>query len=209
MEDYFSRLNTALTRGKAVCRIGVIHPIESYWLRFGPEEHTGEERKQREANFQKPARVAALYGHLDFDFICESLLPAQCARGSAPLKGRADGIRRRFGARLHYAALARPWSDWKPSPQRAGGWCLRGMLPDHVDAKPSRRVLNLAAGAIKRAVQPDGHCKRAGTGARRGGHFIARPACAPRSSFIKCGRTAMGRWFFLCHGSNPANADVP
>lgn len=35
VEDYFARLNTLLTRGKAEVKVGVIHPIESYWLYWG------------------------------------------------------------------------------------------------------------------------------------------------------------------------------
>ena len=37
IEDHFARVNTALTRGKARVRIGVVHPIESYWLHYGPK----------------------------------------------------------------------------------------------------------------------------------------------------------------------------
>lgn len=36
LEDHFARVNTAMTRGKAAVRVGVIHPIESYWLHWGP-----------------------------------------------------------------------------------------------------------------------------------------------------------------------------
>ena len=32
IEDYFSRVNTAMTRGKCVVNLGVLHPVESYWL---------------------------------------------------------------------------------------------------------------------------------------------------------------------------------
>lgn len=41
VEDHFARVNTAMTRGKAAVRVGVIHPIESYWLHWGPESQTG------------------------------------------------------------------------------------------------------------------------------------------------------------------------
>jgi hypothetical protein len=30
IEDYFSRINIVLTRGRPVTRVGVIHPVESY-----------------------------------------------------------------------------------------------------------------------------------------------------------------------------------
>lgn len=40
IENYFSRLNTVLSRGKAVVKVGVIHPIESYWLYWGNKEQS-------------------------------------------------------------------------------------------------------------------------------------------------------------------------
>ena len=53
VENYFARINTLLTRGKADVRIGVIHPIESYWLHWGSEEKTGAIREEMDTNFQK------------------------------------------------------------------------------------------------------------------------------------------------------------
>ena len=41
VEDHFARLNTALTR-KPVVKVGVVHPVESYWLHLGPEDTTSE-----------------------------------------------------------------------------------------------------------------------------------------------------------------------
>ncbi|MBR5043880.1 MAG: hypothetical protein IKX66_00915, partial [Clostridia bacterium] len=38
VEDHFARVAAALTRGKPVVRVGVIHPVESYWLHWGPAE---------------------------------------------------------------------------------------------------------------------------------------------------------------------------
>ena len=35
IENYFARVNTALTRGKALVRVAVVHPIESYWAAYG------------------------------------------------------------------------------------------------------------------------------------------------------------------------------
>ena len=76
VEDHFARLNTALTRGKALVRVGVIHPIESFWLCFGPLEQTATEREQREQAFADLTHWL-LFGLVDYDFIAESLLPSQ------------------------------------------------------------------------------------------------------------------------------------
>lgn len=76
VEDHFARVNTALTRGKPLVRVGVIHPVESYWLRFGPSDLTSQYKSQLEENFSNITRWL-LTGTIDFDFICESTLPAQ------------------------------------------------------------------------------------------------------------------------------------
>ena len=85
VEDHYARLNTALTRGKPHVRIGVIHPVESYWLNDGPEDKTGALREDL-GNAFKNLTSWLLLGSLDFDFICESTLPDLCPMGSAPLK---------------------------------------------------------------------------------------------------------------------------
>ncbi len=76
IENYFARVNTALTRGKAKVKVAVIHPIESYWLHFGPKENTASIREQLDNNFKNTVDWL-LNGLIDFDFICESLLPEQ------------------------------------------------------------------------------------------------------------------------------------
>lgn len=76
VEDHFARINTQLTAGKPLVRVGVIHPIESFWLLFGPEEQTGDMREEMDVQF-KDLIQWLLYGFIDFDFISESLLLEQ------------------------------------------------------------------------------------------------------------------------------------
>ncbi len=83
--DHFARVNVALSAGKPCCRIGVVHPIESYWLACGPQEETARLRRQMEDDFQQLTRYL-LQGLLDFDFISESVLPDQTPH---PHDGRA------------------------------------------------------------------------------------------------------------------------
>ncbi len=85
VEDHFARVNTALTRGKADVKVGVIHPIETYWLHRGPADVTSEVCAQIENNFQSLAKWL-LFGTVDFDYICEGLLPELCKKASNPLK---------------------------------------------------------------------------------------------------------------------------
>lgn len=73
IEDYFARLHTVLTRGKAVTRVAVIHPVESAWLLMGPNDQTGDALSQMSRSFDELVRWLLL-GCVDFDFVSESLL---------------------------------------------------------------------------------------------------------------------------------------
>ena len=84
IENHFARVNTAMTRGKPMVKVGVIHPVESYWLHWGPSEQTALERNQLDESFLQVTKWM-LFGGIDFDFVCESLLPDLCKEGSAPL----------------------------------------------------------------------------------------------------------------------------
>lgn len=85
IEDHFARLNTALTRGKPVVRVGVIHPIESYWLYWGNQRQTAVVRQDLENNFTNVIEWL-LYGLIDFDFVSEAML-------SEDSQSCADGFR--------------------------------------------------------------------------------------------------------------------
>ena len=75
IEDHYARVNTALTRGKPLVNIGVIHPIESYWVSLGPNDLCKSTLDTLESNFANVTEWL-LKGHADFDFISESLLPS-------------------------------------------------------------------------------------------------------------------------------------
>lgn len=79
VESHFARVAVAMTRGKALSRVGVIHPIESYWISFGPNGN-GDERGIRDQAFGDLTNWL-LHGLIDFDFISESLLPGQIRKG--------------------------------------------------------------------------------------------------------------------------------
>ncbi len=74
IETHFARMNTAMKRGQALVRIGVIHPIESFWLLFGPNQQTGQKRREADQRFQDVTNWL-LFNQLDFDYLSESLLP--------------------------------------------------------------------------------------------------------------------------------------
>lgn len=74
IEDYFARINVAMKDSSPVAKIGVIHPIESFWLNFGPNDLTGDIQEQMDDNFKK-LNEWLLTGVMDFDYIDEALLP--------------------------------------------------------------------------------------------------------------------------------------
>lgn len=75
IENYFARVNTVLTRGVPHVRLAVIHPVESYWLFWGPREQTTDVREEMDEKFRNLVNWL-LYGTIDFDFVAESLLPS-------------------------------------------------------------------------------------------------------------------------------------
>lgn len=85
VEDHYARLNTALTRGKPHVKVAAIHPIESYWLHWGPASTSLAKREQLEYEFDHFIKWM-LYGQIDFDYISESLFPEECTAPGAPLQ---------------------------------------------------------------------------------------------------------------------------
>lgn len=80
IEDHFARLNTILKKGRALCRVGVIHPIESYWTVYGPNDQTLDIRRQLDENYANVLKWL-IFGLIDFDLISESMLSGQyCVR---------------------------------------------------------------------------------------------------------------------------------
>ncbi len=75
IEDHFARVNTAMTRGEPVVRVAVLHPIESYFLAYGPEDITGRTREGLEESFRHVTEWL-LRGTVDFDFLSEATLPS-------------------------------------------------------------------------------------------------------------------------------------
>ena len=148
VEEYFARINTLLTRGKAVSRIGVIHPIESYWLYWGCEEKTGAIHQEMEENFQKLI-AWLLYGTMDFDFISESLLPMQNQVEDISEAGFPVG-EMKYDAILvpNCVTLRRSTMERLKKWQACGGTLLFvGEVPTYLDAQHSQELDAFTASA--------------------------------------------------------------
>lgn len=161
IEDYFSRVNTAMSRGKAVVKIGVLHPVESYWLHWGTEEHTAAVRKQLDENFQRVTEWL-LFEHLDFDFISESIL---AERGSVE-HGKLTVGDMQYNVVLIPGCITIRSSTFhyiQTLKNQGGAVIMAGEPAAYIDAKPSQAVKQLAGGiqcvsmekqAIAQALDP-------------------------------------------------------
>ncbi|MBR6185127.1 MAG: hypothetical protein IKQ41_02595 [Clostridia bacterium] len=134
IEDHFARVNTVMTRGKPLIRIGVIHPIESNWIAFGPDDQTAGKRGEMYRRFEQITRWL-LFDTLDFDFICESTLPSLFRPGDTFNVGE-----------MAYDAVIVPMCDTlrrttlnalNAFRERGGQVVFLGAAPRYVDALPS------------------------------------------------------------------------
>lgn len=73
VEDHFARLNTALLSGRPLCRVALLHPIESHWVANGPADACAAVQSGLEQGFQDSLRWL-LEGLIDADLAAESLL---------------------------------------------------------------------------------------------------------------------------------------
>lgn len=76
VEDHFARLNTVLSRGRALVNVAVLHPIETTMLRLSTKEKSAAFLEQQEKRFQELVGWLS-YSAIDFDFLDEALLPGQ------------------------------------------------------------------------------------------------------------------------------------
>ena len=143
LEDYFARVNTMLTRGTPITRVAVLHPIESFWLLFGPNDQTLSRREQMDEQFENLAQWL-LYGGIDYDYLSEALLPALCPEGGNPL---------RVGACRYEAVIVPPILTLRKTTldrlsafaQSGGKLILLGNAPALLDGEPSEAAKALWA----------------------------------------------------------------
>ncbi|MBQ4155870.1 MAG: hypothetical protein IJD90_03595 [Clostridia bacterium] len=71
IEDYFARVNSILTRGKADVKVAVLHPIRNLWLTLGTYDNTHLKVEEICKEFSKLTE-RLVKNHIDFDFVSES-----------------------------------------------------------------------------------------------------------------------------------------
>lgn len=204
VEDHFARLNTARTRGKPVVRVGVIQPIESYWLHWGPQDATSAARERMENMFQSLTEWL-LFGLIDFDYISESLLPEQCAVGAAPL---------RVGE-MTYDAIIVPGCETLRSTtldrlevfQREGDRLIfMGGKPSLEDAHPSERGAKLYEKALH--VENEKGAVLAALEDVRDVEIRDESGCRSDYLLYQMREDEDGKWLFIAHAKEPYNKDI-
>ena len=205
VEDHFARLNTALTRGQPHVRLGVIHPIESFWLHYGPLDHA----KEGEAMERRFAELTdwLLYGLVDFDFLCESLLPLQY---TASVDGKLHV------GEMAYDAVLVPSCDTLRSTTldalerfaaHGGRVLFTGEPPRLTDALPSTRP-----GALAQIVERICFDRDALLGALEPVRELdIRTPQGERSDNLiyQMRDDGADRWLFVCHVRPPVSLDDP
>ncbi|MBE5767310.1 MAG: hypothetical protein E7335_09140 [Clostridiales bacterium] len=204
VEDHFARVNTAMTRGVPVVKVGVIHPVESYWLHWGPAEQTAMVRNEMDMNFQNLTKWL-IFGGVDFDFISESLLPTMCEKASNPMqvgKMAYDVIIVPGCETLRTTTLER-LSDFAA----AGGKIVwAGNIATLRDAKPCSWASELAEKGLKVSLTK-GAILQSVESARiidiRG-----KSGSHTENLLHQIRQDGDTRWVFIAHGTEPYNKDV-
>jgi hypothetical protein len=219
VEDHFARLASTLTRGRALCRVGVIHPIESYWLHWGPRENTQAIREEMDLNFKRLCDWL-LRGLVDFDYICESTLPRYCDPQNikAPPAGQGAGPALFPVGQMAYEVILVPALETMRTStlerleafHRAGGRIIfLGGAPAYLDALPDKRGRKLWEAsehigferlAVLEALEDLRDLEiRDESGARTGALLYQ----------IRDEGARGPRWLFIAHADNPENPDIP
>ncbi|MBE5774280.1 MAG: hypothetical protein E7337_10150 [Clostridiales bacterium] len=204
IENHFARLNTAMTRGKSAIRVAVVHPVESYWLYWGPKEQTAAVRKRMEEHFLGLTETL-IFGNIDFDFICESRFPELCPEAGFPLKV----------GEMEYDHVIVPDMKTMRSTtlerlsafRKAGGDVIfLGSCPDHVDACESAQVKPLYDSARHASFAPS-EVLDALEDAR---HLDIRGESGARTDYLihQMRNEGDGKWLFIARGKNPGCPDV-
>ena len=145
VEDYFARVHVAMTRGKEVRDVLVVHPVESMWLLYAKAAKAEQDALQD--GFWK-LRDSLLAANLDFDYGDEDIL---ARHGS--VRKTADGPILRIAKADYRVAVVPPMRTIRRSTlallqkfRDAGGQVVfAGPAAERVSAQPSEAARKLAS----------------------------------------------------------------
>ena len=206
VEDHFARLNTALTRGKAIVHIGVIHPIESYWLHYGPSEQTALIRQELEEHYANVTEWL-LFAQLDFDYISEALLP-DLHKPSSDSKFHVGN--------MAYDVIVLPGCETlrsstfnclKEFSSQGGTLLFMGDAPLYIDALPSQAIeklyvqsyhIGFSKNSLLSALAPYREVELRDASGNLTQHLI-----------YQLRQDGDNRWLFVANGKKCVNPDLP
>ncbi|MCL2216020.1 MAG: hypothetical protein FWB91_03250 [Defluviitaleaceae bacterium] len=208
VEDHFARVNTALVRGKAISRVAVIHPVEGFWMNFGPNDKTAGIRAEMEADFENIINWL-LFGHIDFDFVSESLLPSLHSCGE-----QENNPRFIIGEMAYDAVLVPNCRSLRSTTITAlegfgisGGTVIfAGEMPSIVDGEAAKpeisgefiKSIPFSKTAVLSALEDFRDISMQRGDGNRAEHLI-----------YQLRQDGDDRWLFVCNGTKPANEDIP
>lgn len=218
IEDHFARVNMIMTRGKSEVKIGVIHPIESYWALFGNRLQTGDLRAGMEDRYEELVSWL-LYGLLDFDFVSEAVLAEEDAEQTG--EGFITGC-------MQYACvivpelitMRRSTAERLLSFASAGGNVIfLGDMPEYIDGDrdgiiEELRQISTTVGydrsKILTLLEPYRDIDIAERSADRMESKVELRAqgIRPDNIFYQMRREEDKRWLFLCHVNPPETDNI-
>lgn len=205
VEDHFARVNTALQSGRPWVRVGVIHPIESYWLFFGPEEQTRTMRNKLEQQFQQVTQWL-LWGMIDFDYISESLLLSLKETDRKPGTFCA-GVMQYEAVIVPGLVTMRSTTAWRLAQFVREGGCVifMGQKPQYVDGAVGELPPELAGqpvipfdyGDLMAAAEPYRTVKMQDENGVPSTHYLYQMRSLGQDKIL-----------FIANGTKPENADL-
>ena len=207
IEDHFARLNTALTRGKPVVRVGVIHPVESYWMHWGATENTRDKREQKDKQFQDVTNWLLL-GQIDFDFVAESLFPSQCDLND--ISGDFLPV-----GQMKYEVILVPECETLRSStlarlerfkENGGRVIFMGKAPTYVDALSSDRGLKLFKECERIAFERNDLINHLNI--YRDIELLDANGGASNRYIYQLRKDGDGMWLFIAHATESVNKDI-
>ena len=151
VEDYFARVGAVMSRGEAVRRLLVVHPVESLWALVTVDCRQDQAIRRLDEQFQE-LRSWLLQEHVDFDYGDEDMM----GRLGRLQHGRPPRLA--VGRAAYDAVLVPPLVTVRSSTLRllaelagAGGTVIFcGGLPPYVDGRPGgQAALAFAAGCVR------------------------------------------------------------
>jgi len=218
IENHFARLNTALTRGKPIVRVGVIHPVESYWLYWGNQRQTSVVRQDLETNFTNIIDWL-LYNLIDFDFISESIL-------STDDQSCADGFHM---GEMTYQTVVVPechtlrkttMKKLQEFEEHGGKVIFMGDTPKYVDALPDEAPASLAVKCLQIPFRRGSLLQELQSVRDLDVETVAVEGTDPskvkqwengvraNNLFYQLRQDGADRWLFISHVNRPQNQDV-